>query len=234
MSNPPRLQELFAEVAPTYERVNHVLTLGMDRRWRRKAARITAAGGGTLWLDACSGTGDMAEALGRRAEEGTKVIALDFCAPMFDRVRTKKGFGTTIEAVLADVKRLPFPEATFDAVTISFATRNINISREALTSTFAELRRVLKPGGRFVNVETSQPRAWLVRAAFRAYVGLFVRRVGERISGSRPGYAYLSSTIPRFYGPEELAGILREAGFAEVSWQRLLFGAAAVHLSVKR
>jgi demethylmenaquinone methyltransferase/2-methoxy-6-polyprenyl-1,4-benzoquinol methylase len=224
------LREIFGEVAETYERVNRVLTLGFDRRWRRATARRAARQGGSRWLDVCSGTGEMAENLARRAPEGTEIVALDFSLPMLSHARTKT-MARPVAFVLGDVKSLPFPDATFDLATISFATRNINLSRPVLVATFGEIRRVLKPGGRFVNLETSQPRWGIVRKLFHAYVAALVRRVGSRISGSTAGYAYLSTTIPRFYGAEELAAILREAGFASVSVKRLLFGAAAIHVS---
>jgi demethylmenaquinone methyltransferase/2-methoxy-6-polyprenyl-1,4-benzoquinol methylase len=138
-----------------------------------------------------------------------------------------------VDFVLGDVKRLPFPDGTFDLVTISFATRNINLSREVLTATFAEFRRVLRPGARFVNLETSQPRLRVVRSLFHAYIKVIVKRVGTRISGSRAGYAYLATTIPRFYGARELAGILKDAGFASVAVKPLLLGAAAIHIARK-
>jgi len=226
------LREIFGEIAGTYERVNRVLTLGLDRGWRRRAARRAARGGGTRWLDVCSGTGEMAQDLARRAPAGTELVAVDFSLPMLARARTKPGLERA-GFVLADVKRLPFPDAAFDLVTISFATRNINLSREILESTFREFGRVLKPGGRFVNLETSQPADRTIRALFHGYVGLVVRRVGLRMSGTQAGYAYLASSIRGFYGAEELAAILRAAGFDEVSFERLLFGAAAVHVSKK-
>jgi len=224
------LREIFGEVAGTYELVNRVLTIGLDRPWRRAAARRAARGGGTRWLDVCSGTGEMAQDLSRRAEKGVEIVALDFSLPMLAQARAK-AMARPVEFVLGDVKRLPFPDRCFDLVTISFATRNINLSREVLTATYAEFRRVLRPGGRFVNLETSQPKSRIVRALFHAYVKIMVRRVGTRISGSRAGYAYLASTIPRFYGAGELAGILRAAGFATISVQPLLFGAAAIHVA---
>ena len=230
MSN--RLKELFTEVAPTYERANHVLTFGLDRLWRRRAAMQAASTGGRLWLDVCSGSGDMARALLRRASPGTRVVAADFCLPMLEQAI---GLDKRLQplAVAADVSRLPFPECQFDLVTISFGTRNINLSRAVLVETFREFRRVLRPGGVFVNVETSQPRPRIVRALFHAYVKAAVKPVGTRISGSLPGYAYLASTIPKFYDPEDLAGLLSEAGFTGISWKRLFWGAAAIHRAVK-
>jgi len=224
------LRDIFGEVAGTYETVNRVLTLGLDRPWRRTAAKRAARGGGARWLDVCSGTGEMAESLSRRAGDGVEIVALDFSPPMLERARAKE-MASPVRFVLGDVKRLPFPDGCFDLVTISFATRNINLSRDILTATYAEFRRVLRPGGRFVNLETSQPKSRIVRALFHAYVKTTVRRVGTRLSGSRAGYAYLASTIPRFYGAAELADILRGAGFATVSVRPLLLGAAAIHIA---
>jgi demethylmenaquinone methyltransferase/2-methoxy-6-polyprenyl-1,4-benzoquinol methylase len=236
MDDPTRtnrpLQEIFGEVAETYEVVNHVLTLGLDGPWRRAAAKRAVRDGGTRWLDVCSGTGDMARNLSGRAAEGTEIVALDFSLPMLARARAKV-MAKPVDFVLGNVKRLPFPDGTFDLVTISFATRNINLSREVLTATFAEFRRVLRPGARFVNLETSQPRLRVVRSLFHAYIKVIVKRVGTRISGSRAGYAYLATTIPRFYGARELAGILKDAGFASVAVKPLLLGAAAIHIARK-
>ncbi|MDD8014946.1 MAG: ubiquinone/menaquinone biosynthesis methyltransferase [Acidobacteriota bacterium] len=234
---PQGLKEIFAEVAPTYERVNRVLTMGFERRWRRKAVRWAVEGGGRRWLDVCSGTGETAEALVRRAPAGTTVLAADFCAPMLAGIADKNDSRApgvkAILPVLADVRRLPFPDESLDLITLSFATRNLNLSRDVLTSTFREFLRVLAPGGRFVNVETSQPRSRLVRAIFHLYVKIFVKPVGFRISKSMAGYAYLATSIPRFYDAETLAEILRDAGFSEVAKKRLLFGAVAIHRSLK-
>jgi demethylmenaquinone methyltransferase / 2-methoxy-6-polyprenyl-1,4-benzoquinol methylase len=230
---PPALREIFSGLASTYEKVNHALTLGLDIPWRRRAAKAAARWGGSLWLDVCSGTGDMARELRKRAASGTRIVALDFCRPMLDCSASRPPAAGAFEFVLADAAILPFPAATFDLVTVAFATRNLNLSREALTRTCQGFHRVLKPGGRYVNVETSQPRLRPVRFLFRAYVKAFVLPVGRRLSGRGPGYAYLSESIPEFYAAEELAGILREAGFSRVTFRRLLFGAAAYHVAVK-
>jgi demethylmenaquinone methyltransferase/2-methoxy-6-polyprenyl-1,4-benzoquinol methylase len=225
------VQKIFDEVAPTYELVNRVLTLGLDCRWRKKAARAAAKNGGGYWLDVCSGTGEMAQYLARLAPPGTKVIALDFSPAMLRTASRKPEARAAF--VRADVKSLPFAADRFDLVTISFATRNVNLSRDLLHGTFQELRRVLKPGGRFVNLETSQPRSAIARKVFHLYVRAVVEPVGYRLSGSRTGYAYLASTIPRFYDADELSGMLRRAGFQTVGWRRLFFGAAAIHTAIK-
>lgn len=228
---PHNIEKIFDEVAPTYELVNHVLTFGLDRRWRNKAARWAARGGGRQWLDVCSGTGEMARHLSRLAPRGGKVIALDFCRPMLHRASAKAP--GAIAFIMADVKRLPFPSYKFDLVTISFATRNLNLSRDVLCDTFREFRRILKPGGRLINLETSQPQATAVRRLFHFYIQTAVKPVGFRLSGSRAGYAYLSATIPRFYGAEALADLLRQAGFRRVGYRRLFFGVAAIHTAIK-
>ncbi|MDQ7780010.1 MAG: ubiquinone/menaquinone biosynthesis methyltransferase [Planctomycetota bacterium] len=226
------LQQLFAEVPKTYERLNHILTLGLDVGWRKRAARIAARGGGNRWLDVCSGTGEMAVLLARHAPGNTELHAVDFSPEMLAEAK-KKPEAKRITFHVADVKTLPFEDRSFDLVTISFATRNLNTSRDALVKAFAEFHRVLRSGGRFVNLETSQPTCVRMRRCFHAFVRLFVEPIGGRVSGSRRAYAYLARTIPRFYGAEELADIMRDAGFAHVRFERLLFGAAAVHTAVR-
>jgi demethylmenaquinone methyltransferase/2-methoxy-6-polyprenyl-1,4-benzoquinol methylase len=224
------LRELYTELAGTYEKTNRVLTLGLDRAWRRKAARQAARGGGAAWFDVCAGTGEMAQALSRLAPAGTRIVALDFSLPMLSCARSKAMAAPTA-FVLGDVKKLPLADASVDLVTVSFATRNLHLSRDVLIATFREFRRVLRPGGRFMNLETSQPRLRIVRALFHAYAAVVVRRVGHRLSGSRAGYAYLAASMRTFYAAPELAAILGEAGFFPVKITPLLFGAAAVHLA---
>lgn len=221
---------MFSTLADTYELVNHVLTLGFDVVWRRKLARM--AGGGMRWLDVCSGTGETAIYLNRRARDGTRVFGVDFCVPMV-RKASSKPEADGISFSIADATSLPFGDETFDLVTISFATRNLDVHRDALLESLREFRRVLVSGGRFLNLETSQPRSRLVRAFFHKYVRLFVKPVGELISGSKAGYAYLSHTIPRFYTAPQLGEIIEEAGFARVSFKPMLCGIVAIHEAVK-
>lgn len=226
------IKKIFSEVGPTYDLVNKVLTFGLDVVWRRRAVRLARRGGGRRWLDVCSGTGDMALALTRAAPPGVAVTAADFSMPML-RYASRKAALRPFPRLCAALPRLPFGDAAFDLVTLSFATRNINLSRSALRGSFREIHRILKPGGRFLNLETSQPPNRFLRSLFQFYVRTAVRPLGEAISGSRRGYAYLSSTVPRFYGAPELARILVESGFDRVSYQYLFFGAAAIHAAWK-
>lgn len=227
------IQKIFAQVPRTYELINHILTLGMDIVCRRKAAKIAVSGGGIRWLDLCSGTGEMAANLARLSQNGTTVYAADFSQPMIS-VAKKKPEAEKIRFVITDVGALPFQDNSFDALTISFATRNINTSRENLIDCLKEFNRVLKAGGRFVNLETSQPKSKILRKLMHLYVKVAVKPIGGTISGSKAGYAYLSQTVPRFYPAEAFAEIIRTAGFASVEYRRLFFGIIAIHIGQKK
>lgn len=226
------IREMFAEVPRTYELVNHLMTFGLDAVWRRRAAGEASAVGGSRWLDVCTGTGEMAACLSRRAGPGTAVFAADFSLPMLKRALLKP-FESRVGFVAGAAGALPFSDGSFDLVTISFATRNINVSRDALVASFREFNRVLRPGGVFVNLETSRPPARFIRSLLHLYARTVVSRLGSFISGSRTGYSYLDRTLRGFYGVGELASIIGEAGFSDVSFRRLTWGAVAIHRAVK-
>jgi demethylmenaquinone methyltransferase/2-methoxy-6-polyprenyl-1,4-benzoquinol methylase len=226
------VQNIFAAIPETYELINHILTFRQDIRWREKAARKAAPEGGSLWLDVCTGTGEMGRALSWYGRENALILSLDFSEPMLARARAFSP-ASNILFVLGDAGILPYPEGTFDGIVISFATRNIHGSRQGLIGYYREFHRVLKRGGLFFNLETSQPRRPVVRAVFHLYIRLAVKKVGSLISGNRAAYAYLSRTIPRFYPPEELSLILSESGFSSVVFETFLFGACALHIAAK-
>ncbi|MHA2379433.1 MAG: ubiquinone/menaquinone biosynthesis methyltransferase [Candidatus Thorarchaeota archaeon] len=226
------VQRIFSLVPHTYETVNHVLTLGLDILWRQEAAKMTASHEGNRWLEVCSGTSELSVYLSRLAREGTEIIAADYSLPML-RAAAEKPEVDRVSLALADAPRLPFPDESFDIVVISFATRNINLNRGKLTDTFREFRRVLKPGGLFVNLETSQPPSRIIRWLFHQYVRILVRPIGQLISGSRVGYGYLSHTVRHFCDAENLAQILCEAEFARIDFRHLSLGMAAIHWAVK-
>ncbi len=224
--------KVFSEVAHLYELVNHVLTFGLDIPWRKRAAQVAASGGGTHWLEVCSGTGEMAVNLQKLANSDTKVVVSDFSMPMVSKASEKEELRTATIS-LADSLQLPYPDNTFDLVIISFATRNITPNRERLTLFLREFHRVLKPGGRFINLETSQPSSTPIRLAFRFYTKQVIKLVGRIISGSKTGYAYLSHTVPRFFNTKDLSDIIYEAGFSKVNFVTMTFGAVAIHRAVK-
>ncbi|UCE42281.1 MAG: ubiquinone/menaquinone biosynthesis methyltransferase [Candidatus Aminicenantes bacterium] len=226
------VQKIYTEVAKTYELVNHVLTLGLDVRWRKRAARIAAQKGGTLWLDICSGTGEMAQNLSLLSKEGVKIFAVDFSYPMLKKMMEKRN-APHLYPIISEAGVLPFPDESFDLLTISFATRNLNPRKEILESYMKEFSRILKPGGYLVNLETSQPSSKIIRQFFHFYAKRIVKLLGWILSGSKAGYSYLSFTIPRFYGPDEFAQILRQSGFSEVKYRRFLLGISAIHEAKK-
>ena len=226
------IQRIFTQVPATYEFLNHALTFGQDILWRKRAARAAAEAGGKRWLDACSGTGEMAAYLARVARSGESIVAADFSLPMMSKA-LEKPEAKRISFTKADVARLPFRDNSFDAITISFATRNINTNTNNLLKCLREFHRILKPGGQFVNLETSQPKLRPIRWMLHTYVRLTVRPMGRLVSGSDSAYVYLSHTMRRFCGAEELARIIRQAGFSDVSFESMLFGAAAIHKATK-
>ena len=226
------VQRIFSEVPATYEVANHIMTLGLDIVWRKRAARIAATADGDRWVDMCTGTGEMVNYLSHLAPKGTKIYAVDFSAPMLEEASMKSG-AQPISFISSDIKKLPFPDESFDLITMSFATRNINISRNILVQSFTEFHRVLSPGGCFVNLETSRPPFSPIRTIFDLYIKLFVELIGSRISGSRTPYVYLANTLSSFYRADELADIMRQAGFGEVTFQWLFFGAVAIHQAMK-
>jgi len=226
------LQKIYSQIFNRYELINHILTFGLDIICRRRAAKIGAADGGTTWLDVCTGTAETAIYLSHLKQNGISIIGADFSLPMVKQARLKPET-KAIPFVISDAAHLPFKNNSFDLIHISFATRNLNTTREKLIEHFKEFHRILKPGGRFINLETSQPKMKLLRSIMHFYVRITVKWIGWIISGSEAGYAYLANSIPRFYPPDELAGILKEAGFSEVWFKRMFLGMTAVHKAIK-
>lgn len=226
------IQKLYKQIPSTYEMINHLLTFGLDIWWRKNAIKKIKNNQGMRWLDVCTGTGETAVYLSRISKNSNPVFATDFSLPMLILAKNKPE-GKQIRFSISEIKNLPFPDNTFDLITISFATRNIDINRKVLIQSFNEIRRVIKSGGQFINLETSQPKNSFIKYFFHLYIKIFIRPIGKTISGSKAAYSYLASTIPKFYHAEELKQILIESGFQNVEYQQMLFGAAAIHSSIK-
>ncbi|TMM22485.1 MAG: bifunctional demethylmenaquinone methyltransferase/2-methoxy-6-polyprenyl-1,4-benzoquinol methylase UbiE [Actinobacteria bacterium] len=213
------VRTMFDRIAPVYDAMNHVMTVGLDRRWRRVAAEAVVSPGDRV-LDACCGTGDLTLACARA---GGRVTGLDFSERMLERARAKS---SAIEWVQGDALALPFEDGSFDAATVGFGVRNL----EDLAGGLAELRRVLRPGGRLGVLEITQPRGALA-PFFRLWFERGVPLMGRVVSGSS-AYTYLPASVRRFPGPDELASLIREAGFGEVRYRLFARGIVALHLGV--
>ena len=218
---------MFAGIARRYDLLNHLLSANVDRRWRRLVAERLrpALTTGTRTLDVACGTGDLALTLCETGQ--TRVTGLDFCRPMLEvaaqkAARHKRG----ILFVEADALRLPFAAETFDVVTIAFGLRNL----ASIEGGLGELYRVLRPGGRVAILEFSHPAVPGFRALFQLYFTRVLPRIGGLVSGSRGAYEYLPDSVSRFPDQKRLAGLMREVGFGEVTYQNLTGGIAALHL----
>lgn len=221
-----QVQRIFSEIAPRYDLLNHVLSLNIDRAWRRKAvARLDweRASSGTF-LDACAGTFDLSLELGCRKDFRGKVVASDFAQPMLVTGSPKLA-GTPVLPVCGDSLRLPFPDGTFDGATVGFGVRNL----ADLPGGLAEFRRVLRPGARLVVLEFTTPPNPLVRAGYHFYFHRILPVVGRLVSGHPWAYTYLPESVREFPGPTDLQGLFDAAGFSDSGHQLLTFGIAAIH-----
>lgn len=225
MSEP--LKNLFSKIPKSYDFINQVLTFGFDNYWRKRTAKIGLKLPGNFYLDVCTGTGKQAFFLNKYKKN--KVCGVDFCFPMLKKAKKGQNFNV----FLAEARALPFKDETFDILTISFATRNLNTTKDALLDSFKEFKRVLKKGGHFLNLETTQPPFFILKGILHLYSKIFIKPIGAFISGSKEAYAYLSSTIPRFYSAPDLKEILMEAGFSEVKFKYLFPYVVALHISKK-
>jgi len=229
------VQRMFAAIAHRYDFLNHFLSLSTDKQWRRiavdKVADLRLPSVAPVCIDLCTGTGDLAIAVHRRL--GVTVIASDFCHPMLQRAAAKirtVGFETGIQAVGADALALPFPEASFDVATMAFGLRNLEDPARGLL----EVRRILKPGGAAIILEFSKPVVPVFRQVFNFYFRNVLPQLGAAISGDKAAYRYLPDSVAMFPSQDELAGLMRLAGFADVAYRNLYGGIAALHWGVNR
>ncbi len=214
---PEGVRTMFDRIAPVYDVMNRVMTVGLDRRWREITARAVVVPGARV-LDACCGTGDLAVAAER---EGGLVTGLDFSAEMLARARRKS---SSIEWIEGDVLALPFADGHFDVVTVGFGVRNVADLRSGLV----ELRRVLRPGGRLAILEITQPRGAL-KPFFSLWFDRIVPLLGRILPGGK-AYTYLPASVRRFPGAEDLVALIDETGFEGTTFR--LFGGSIVALHV--
>jgi demethylmenaquinone methyltransferase/2-methoxy-6-polyprenyl-1,4-benzoquinol methylase len=217
---PDAVREMFDRITPVYDLMNRAMTLGLDQRWRRLTAEAVVRPGARV-LDACCGTGDLAIACARA---GGRVTGLDFAERMLARARAKE---PRIDWQRGDLLDLPFPDGTFDVVTVGFGVRNVDDLEEG----FRELARVLRPEGRLGCLEITRPEGVLA-PFFRVWLDGLVPLVGKMLPGGA-AYSYLPASVRRFPGPRELAEVCAAAGFAQIRWRMLGGGIVALHTAAK-
>ena len=229
------LQKMFMSVPPKYDLLNRVLTLRFDENWRKKATKQLLSNNPKRLLDLCTGTGDLALRLHNNAEPGTEVYALDFSQPMLELAREKaaKRDVKDVDFRFGDAADMPYEDGFFDGVGIAYAFRNLTYKNPDTDKFFAEILRVLRPGGQFVAVETSQPDNPIMRKLYHAQMKYITAPLGGLLSGEKEAYKYLAYSASDFYTPEEMKKILLKAGFSKVSYKQLLGGVAALWSCLK-
>ena len=225
-----RIRRLFSEIAPRYDLLNHVLSMNVDRRWRRRAVAHLGWEGHPegLYLDACAGTLDLSLELAGQPGFGGRVVGSDFAWPMLVEGLPKVA-GRAVVPVCGDALRLPFGAATFRGATVGFGVRNLADLDQGL----AELHRVLEIGARLVVLEFTTPPNPLLRRLYLFYFHHVLPRVGRWVSGHPWAYSYLPESVKEFPGPVELAERMRIAGFRAARWSLLSGGIAALHVATK-
>jgi len=225
------VKDMFAGIAGRYDLLNHLLSLNIDKRWRRKVAnrlRTVLKDASATVLDVACGTGDLALELA--SGSSAQIVGTDFCRPMLSIASQKTAAaGASIPYVEADAMHLAFPDNAFDAATIAFGLRNLPNFENGIR----ELLRVLKPGGRLVILECSHPPLAGFRQLYHFYFGRVLPRIGGIISGNPGAYRYLPDSVSSFPHQEELVRLMETVGFEGVSYQNLTGGIAALHSGQK-
>jgi demethylmenaquinone methyltransferase/2-methoxy-6-polyprenyl-1,4-benzoquinol methylase len=229
---PDRIAGMFDAIAPRYDLLNHLLSGGLDLRWRRKAVRALALRGGESVLDLCTGTADLAIATATATPGAESVVGVDFAGRMLQLGRGKiaqQGLASRIRLVQGDATRIPLAAGSADAATVAFGIRNV----ERPEAAFAEVFRVLRPGGRFAILEFGVPRLPGVRQAYLAYFRHVLPRVGSIVSGHASAYAYLPASVGSFPEPEQVVASLAATGFSRVRADSLSLGIVYLYSAVK-
>jgi demethylmenaquinone methyltransferase / 2-methoxy-6-polyprenyl-1,4-benzoquinol methylase len=239
-----RVEKLFGEIAGRYDFLNRLLSLGIDRSWRRKTAQLVPPDGDAPILDVCTGTADLALAYCRASKERVAVVGVDFCAPMLAIGREKcrragrlAAVGTMAPApgqitlLEADALRLPFPDGTFQIVSVAFGLRNLS----DIDAGLREMTRVCHPGGRAAVLEFSTPTAWPLGTIYGWYFHHVLPRIGQALAqNTQSAYNYLPRSVGRFPQGEALAERMRAAGLSNVRLRRFTLGIVTLYVGEKR
>jgi demethylmenaquinone methyltransferase/2-methoxy-6-polyprenyl-1,4-benzoquinol methylase len=231
--DPAAVNSMFGRIAARYDRANRMLSFGQDLGWRRRLVAAVRRSQPTRVLDLATGSGDVAFALSRALPDTCEIIGMDFCLPMLAEAEKKQASAgdrafRNVQFLPGDGLALPLPDGSFDAVTISFGLRNMADRARS----FAEIRRVLSPGGRLFVLEFSQPWPWL-RPGYYFYLRHLLPAIGGWITGDRGAYEYLDISIKAFPSLTALTAEIRAAGFGTVTGSALAAGSVALHEAVR-
>ncbi|RMF97524.1 MAG: bifunctional demethylmenaquinone methyltransferase/2-methoxy-6-polyprenyl-1,4-benzoquinol methylase UbiE [Candidatus Schekmanbacteria bacterium] len=230
MATPQYVRRMFASITQRYDLLNHLLSFGLDRSWRKKTAGIALSAGSSV-LDICAGTLDLSIEI-KEQKNDAMVVSTDFCTEMLihgiKKIKNNPKI-MEIRVLSADAICLPFKDESFNAVTVAFGLRNISQLKKALS----EMRRVIKRGGKAVILEFYKPEGLFLSLLFRPYLRFVLPFIGRIISGDKVAYTYLRDSVEGFVSRKEMSERLIEAGFKDVEFKDLSFGIATIHTGVK-
>lgn len=222
---------MFNDIAPTYDRLNHILSFDIDKLWRKRVVRIVRKLGAKYIMDMATGTGDLAIALARNIE-GSTIYGADFSSEMLAVAKQKieaLGLSERISLTECNAESIPLADEAVDAATVAFGVRNFEHQKEALT----EMKRTIRKGGHLVVLEFSNPRFALVRWCYRIYSHYILPAIGRLVSKHATAYTYLPDSIDKFASPEEFTKLLKEVGFDSVERKSQSMGIAHIYIANK-
>ena len=223
MPKKEKVREMFDSIAPSYDKLNHVLSMNVDKLWRRHALKEIVDGSAQQILDVACGTGDSTISIAKAAGEGSTVTGVDISEGMIALVQgkaEKAGVADRIDLKVADGEALPYGDGTFDRVTCAFGIRNFEHKEKGLE----EFLRILRPGGKAVILELSVPQNKVVRWAYDLYFTRLLPRIGGAVSGDKAAYRYLPASVHNFPSPKDFCKMMEQAGFTAVHFRTFTFG----------
>jgi len=226
-----QIQTMFSDIAPTYDKANHVLSFNKDIEWRKDSVRQMTRDGFSpkRVLDLCSGTGDFTLAV-RELIPGAQLVLADFSKPMLKLAKDKAGTQTGFQFFEADALKIPFQDMAFDAVVCGFGVRNL----DSVEAGLKEIARVLKPGGKAVILEFFKPSGFFAKLAYTFYVGMIVPMRGGAISNNKEAYDYLQHTAKNFQSLKEFQQLLEKCGFKDISTENRTMGVAVSVMGTRK
>ena len=222
---------MFNDIAPTYDRLNHILSLDIDKIWRKRVVRIVRKLGAKHIMDMATGTGDLAIAMAKGIE-GSTIYGADFSSEMLAVAKQKiehLGLSERISLTECNAENIPLDEESVDATTVAFGVRNFEHQREALT----EIKRTIRKDGHLIVLEFSNPKFALVRWCYRLYSHHILPAIGRLVSKHATAYTYLPTSIDQFASPENFSALLEEVGFDHIERKSLSMGIAHIYIAHK-